>query len=69
MADIQRKTANLLNSDQSTQGDGYVNNALLKDGNVIIDTTAFFVTEYIPVTEGTYYYYTNLFRTTIGYIN
>ncbi len=69
MADSQRKTANLLNSDQSAQGDGYVDNALLKDGNIIQNTNAFFVTEYMPVTEGTYYYYNNLFRTTVGYIN
>jgi hypothetical protein len=69
MADIQRKTANLLNSDQSTQGDGYVDNVCLFDNNEITPSTSFFITEYIPLIAGTYYYFNDLLRSSRCYIN
>ena len=54
------KTANLLNQDESTQGDGYLANSVVgitNDGREqIVSTPAFFVAEYIPISEGTYFY-------------
>ena len=63
------RTENLLNNNPATQGDGYVDNALLQQNGTLYTSTAFFVTEYIPITEGTYYYYNNLNRVSFSYIN
>ena len=65
---VGNKTANLLNQDESTQGDGYLADSVIGINNQgqpqTISTPNFFVTEYISVNAGTYYYYSDLYRAT-----
>lgn len=62
------RTENLFNMDESAQDDGYTANKIMVAGGVI-DTNAFFISEYIPVIPGqSYIYFTDLCRSGQGVI-
>lgn len=63
------RTENLLDNNPLTQGDGYADNALLIENGTLQYNTAFWVTEYISITEGTYYYYNDISRVSYAFIN
>ena len=63
------RTDNLLNNNPATQGNGYIDNALLQADGTTYSVNAFWITEYIPVSQGDYYYYNDLSRSSFAYIN
>lgn len=62
------RTENLFDMRESSQGVGYQANSIMTS-TATTTTPNFFISEYIPVTANNVYsYYTDIFRTSIGYL-